>query len=219
MLLYLRTLYKNIRKYNSGRRETDMPSKPVLSDTDKENIRKRLKELCEECWITQGYKKTSIKSLCEKAGISVGTFYTLYPTKEDLFFETIETIQRRLEEKIFAINRDRRTKDGFAESMKELFKEYDSKPFLYNVNTPDFQSFITKLPEETIKKVKFDSFDFFRQAVRAASLELKMEESKAYGILSALLSTINAKETLSVTCDYFAVFEFMVDSLVADIFK
>lgn len=196
-----------------------MPSKPVLSDTDKENIRKRLKELCEECWITQGYKKTSIKSLCEKAGISVGTFYTLYSTKEDLFFETIETIQRRLEEKIFAINRDRRTKDGFAESMKELFKEYDSKPFLYNVNTPDFQSFITKLPEETIKKVKFDSFDFFRQAVRAASLELKMEESKAYGILSALLSTINAKETLSVTCDYFAVFEFMVDSLVADIFK
>lgn len=196
-----------------------MPSKPVLSDTDKENIRKRLKELCEECWITQGYKKTSIKSLCEKAGISVGTFYTLYPTKEDLFFETIETIQRRLEEKIFAINRDRRTKDGFAESMKELFKEYDSKPFMYNVNTPDFQSFITKLPEETIKKVKFDSFDFFRQAVRAASLELKMEESKAYGILSALLSTINAKETLSVTCDYFAVFEFMVDSLVDDIFK
>jgi hypothetical protein len=46
-----------------------------------------------------------------------------------------------------------------------------------------------------------------------------MEESKAYGILSALLSTINAKETLSVTCDYFVVFEFMVDSLVADIFK
>ena len=196
-----------------------MPSKPVLSDTDKENIRKRLKELCEECWITQGYKKTSIKSLCEKAGISVGTFYTLYPTKEDLFFETIETIQRRLEEKIFFFFWDRRTKDGFAESMKELFKEYDSKPFLYNVNTPDFQSFITKLPEETIKKVKFDSFDFFRQAVHAASLELKMEESKAYGILSALLSTINAKETLSVTCDYFAVFEFMVDSLVADIFK
>ena len=196
-----------------------MPSKPVLSDADKENIRKKLKGLCEECWISQGYKKTSIKSLCEKAGISVGTFYTLYPTKEDLFFETIETIQRRLKEKIFAINRDRRTKDGFAESMKELFKEYDSKPFLYNVNTPDFQSFITKLPEETIKKVKFDSFDFFRQAVHAASLELKMEESKAYGILSALLSTINAKGTLSVTCDYFAVFEFMVDSLVADIFK
>ncbi len=196
-----------------------MPSKPVLSDADKENIRERLKKLCEECWIEQGYKKTNIKGLCVKTGISVGTFYTLYQTKEDLFLETIETIQRRLKEKIFEINRDRQTKDGFAESMKELFKEYNSKPFLYNVNTPDFQSFITKLPEETMKKIKFDSFDFFRQAVHTANLELKMEESKAFGILSALLSTINAKETLSATCDYFAVFDFMVDSLLADIFK
>lgn len=196
-----------------------MPSKPVLSEDDKENIRKRLKKLCEKCWIVQGYKKTSIKSLCENVGISVGTFYTLYPTKEDLFFETIETIQSRLKEKIFEINRDRQTKDGFAESMKELFKEYDSKPFLYNVNTPDFQSFMTKLPEETIKKLNLTALIFSGRQSIFANLELKMEESKAYGILSALLSTINAKETLSVTCDYFAVFEFMVDSLVADIFK
>ena len=64
-----------------------------------------------------------------------------------------------------------------------------------------------------------DSFDFFRQVIHAADLNLKMEEAQAYGILSALLSTINAKETLSVTCDYFAVFDFMVDSLVADIFE
>lgn len=196
-----------------------MPSKPVLSDADKKAIRKKLEELCEECWIAQGYKKTSIKNLCDKAVISIGTFYTLYPTKEDLFLETITDIQRRLTEKIIDINRNSQTKEGFAQSMKRLFREYDSKPFLYNVNTPDFQSFVTKLSEETIKKIKFDSFDFFRQVIHAADLNLKMEEAQAYGILSALLSTINAKETLSVTCDYFAVFDFMVDSLVADIFE
>ncbi len=195
-----------------------MPSKPVLSDADKKAIRKRLGELCEECWIAQGYKKTSIKNLCDKAGISIGTFYTLYPTKEDLFSETIERIQKRLAEKVLAINRDRQTKEGFAHSMKELFREYDSKPFLYRVNTPDFQSFVTKLPEETIQKIKFDSFTFFQQAVQAANLTLSMEQSQAYGILSALLSTINAKETLAVTCDYFAVFDNMADILVNSIF-
>lgn len=131
-----------------------MPSKPVLSDADKKAIRKKLEELCEECWIAQGYKKTSIKNLCDKAVISIGTFYTLYPTKEDLFLETITDIQRRLTEKIIDINRNSRTKEGFAQSMKRLFREYDSKPFLYNVNTPDFQSFVTKLPEETIQKIK-----------------------------------------------------------------
>ena len=195
-----------------------MPSKPVLSDADKKAIRKRLGELCEECWIAQGYKKTSIKNLCDKAGISIGTFYTLYPTKEDLFSETIEHIQKRLAEKVLALNRDRQTKEGFAQSMKELFREYDSKPFLYRVNALDFQSFVTKLPEETIQKIKFDSFAFFQQAVQAANLTLNMEQSQAYGILSALLSTINAKETLAVTCDYFAVFDNMADILVNSIF-
>lgn len=196
-----------------------MPSKPVLSDADKTAIRQKLEELCEKCWITQGYKKTGIKYLCDQAAISVGTFYTLYPTKEDLFFETIRNIQKKLTEKILDINRNSRTKEGFAQSMKSLFREYDSKPFLYNVNTPDFQSFITKLPEDAIQKIKLDSFDFFRQVIHAANLRLKMEESQAYGILSALLSTINAKETLSVTCDYFTVFDFMADRLVADIFE
>lgn len=191
----------------------------MLSDTDKAEIRKRLESLCEEFWITQGYKKTNIKTLCEKAGISIGTFYTLYPAKEDLFSETIERIQRRLTEKLLETNRNQQTREGFAQSLKELFREYDSKPFLYNVNTPDFQAFITKLPDEAIRKIKFDSFDIFRQAVSAAGLRLKVEEPQAYGILSALLSTISAKETLSVTCDYLAVFDFMADQLTADIFE
>lgn len=196
-----------------------MPSKPVLSDADKKAIRKKLEELCEECWISQGYKKTSIKNLCDKAVISIGTFYTLYPTKEDLFFETIMNVQRRLNEKIIDINRGSQTKEGFAQSMKILFREYDSKPFLYNVHTPDFQSFVTKLPEEMVNKIKFYSLDSFRQVIHAANLNLKMEEDLVYGILSALLSTISARDTLSATCDYFAVFDFMVDSLVEDIFE
>ena len=196
-----------------------MPSKPMLSDTDKAEIRKRLESLCEEFWITQGYKKTNIKTLCEKAGISIGTFYTLYPAKEDLFSETIERIQRRLTEKLLETNRNQQTREGFAQSLKELFREYDSKPFLYNVNTPDFQAFITKLPDEAIRKIKFDSFDIFRQAVSAAGLRLKVEDPQAYGILSALLSTISAKETLSVTCDYLSGFDFMADQLTADIFE
>ena len=196
-----------------------MPSKSVLSDDDKKAIRKKLGELCEECWIAQGYKKTSIKNLCDKAGISIGTFYTLYPTKEDLFSETIERIQNRLKEKVLDINRRGQTKEGFAQSIKELCREYDSKPFLYNVNTPDFQSFVTKLPKEALERIKFDSFETFKQAAQAANLTLKMEPSQAYGILSALLTTANAKETLSAACDYFAVFDCMADILVNSIFE
>ena len=83
-------------------------------------------------------------------------WYFLYALPD----KTIINIQRRLAEKVLDINKNSQTKEGFAQSMKKLFREYDSKPFLYNVNTPDFQSFAAKLPEEMIKKIKLDSFDF-----------------------------------------------------------
>ena len=70
-----------------------------------------------------------------------------------------------------------------------------------------------------MQKIKFDSFEFSKQAVQAANLNLKVGPSQACGILSALLSTINAKETLAVTCDYFAVFDRMADILVSSIFE
>ncbi len=196
-----------------------MPSGPVLTEADKNEIRKKLQDLCEYLWTAFGYKKTSIKELCTSAGISIGTFYTLYPTKEDLFFETLENIQAKLKQKVLDINQSNPTKKGFAQSMKEIFREYDSKPLLYNFNTPDFQSFITKLPDEVKEKLKFDSIEFFRKNIQIANLKLKIDEYEAYGIFSALLTTISAKETISATCDYFIVFDFMVDNLIPEIFE
>ncbi len=50
------------------------------------------------------------------------------------------------------INRNSRTKEGFAQSMKRLFREYDSKSFLHNVNTPDFQSFVKSCRKKRLRK-------------------------------------------------------------------
>ena len=180
-----------------------MPSKPMLSEEDKAEIRKRLKALCEGRWIARGYKRTSVKELCAAAGISIGTFYVLYPAKE----QVLET------------NRRERSRGGFARALKELYREYAAKPFLYNVGTPDFRSFAAKLPEEAARQIKLDSFAFFRQAVQAAGLRLRQEESLAYGALSALLSTVSAREALSAACDPSAVFGHMAEVLMENLFE
>jgi len=196
-----------------------MPAGPVLSEVEKERISKLLQELCTKYWIIKGYKKTSIKELCVDAGISVGTFYNLYPAKEDLFFATISTIQRQVEEQIFAIVQNTPTMAGFASAIKVVVREFDNMPFLYEANTPDFLSFVTKLSEETMDKLKNDRIDFMRKFIRKANLELNVSEQMAQGTISALLSTIYAKETISTVCDYFTIFDFMVDSLIPSIFK
>lgn len=196
-----------------------MPSKPVLSESDKQNIKYKLQTLCEELWVSQGYKKTSIKELCSQAGIAIGTFYSLFSTKEDLFFETAKAIQARLAQQFLQTVSQGADKGSMAKALKELFREFDSKPFLYDVNTPDFRAFVTKLSKEDMEEIKFESISFFREVCRAGNLKPKIDESKAFGILSALLSTIATKQTLAAMCNYFEVFDFMVDKLVAEIFE
>lgn len=196
-----------------------MPSKPVLSEKDKQTIRRKLLVLCEELWVSQGYKKTSIKELCSHAGISIGTFYSLFPTKENLFFETAKSIQTQLTEQFLQTVLQGADKISMAKALKELFREFDSKPFLYDVNTPDFRAFVTKLSDENMEEIRFESISFFQKVCRAGNLRPKMDEAKACSILSALLSTISARQTLAAMCDYFEVFDFMADNLVAEIFE
>ncbi|MDQ0359740.1 TetR/AcrR family transcriptional regulator [Breznakia pachnodae] len=196
-----------------------MPSGPVLSQEDKNRLRKKLRDDCEQHWITSGYKKTSIKVLCDNNNISIGTFYKLYPTKEDLFFETIDHVQNTLSDRFLATCKSNPSKEGFAKALSNLLREYDHKILLYNINSPDFQSFLSKLPDEMVSKLEFTSIEFFGEAIQSANLKLKIDEKKAYGVFSALLSTLYTKDLLTITCDYFDVFDFMVNNLIGEIFE
>jgi len=196
-----------------------VPAGPVLSEEERRKLKILLQELCAKHWTARGYKKTSIKSLCADAGISVGTFYTLYSSKEDLFLATINTIQNRLEKQILSIVQNDPTMEGFASAIKALVREHEKIPFLYEANTPDFLSFVTKLSEDTMEKLKSDRMNFMRKFIRSSKLELKVSEQEAYAALSLLLSTMHAKEVISASYDYFAIFDFMVDNLMPSIFE
>lgn len=196
-----------------------MPSKPVLSDKDRKNIKEKLQTLCEQRWVSQGYKKTSIKELCANAGIAIGTFYSIFPTKEALFFETAKAIQSRLTEQFMNTVLKGADRASLAKALKNLYREFDSKPFLYDVGTQDFKAFVTKLSSEDMEAMKFESIIFFKDICQAANLQPKIDETKACGILSALLSTIVTKQTLANMCDYFEIFDFMVDNLLKEIFE
>lgn len=196
-----------------------MPSKPVLSEQNKKEIKQRLQALCEQLWVSQGYKKTSIKELCAGAEIAIGTFYSLFSTKEALFLETAKAIQTRLKQRFFDTVLQGKDKGGLSKALKELFREFDAKPFLYNVNTPDFRAFITKLSAEEMEEIRFESIGFFKEVCEAANLQPKIEVEKAFGVLSALLSTVGTKQTLESLCNPFEVFDFMADNLVAEIFE
>ncbi len=191
----------------------------VFTTEDKIKIKRNLIDICKELWVTQGYKETSIKELASRAGISTGAFYSLYSSKEDLFFETLSELQTMVNKNFIDAISLNSTKRGFLIAVNELYFEYESKPFLYNTKTPDFLALYKKFSEEKIKTLESYNADLFRKSIQKANLKLKVDEDIAFSVFSLLFSTIASKGDLSSSCDYHVAFQFILKKVVDDIFE
>lgn len=50
--------------------------------------------------VKEGYDKLTIRQICKEAGVSIGSFYNHFKTKEDIFLEYIKMIDKHYEEDI-----------------------------------------------------------------------------------------------------------------------
>lgn len=53
------------------------------------STRERILDSAAECFARRGYKKTSIDSVAERAGVGKGTVYLYCQSKEDLFYQSV----------------------------------------------------------------------------------------------------------------------------------
>ena len=64
----------------------------AFTDEQNETIRKDLIREARRCGITIGMRKTSVEQLTNAVGISKGSFYKFFDSKELLFFTVLEDI-------------------------------------------------------------------------------------------------------------------------------
>ncbi|WP_270942583.1 TetR/AcrR family transcriptional regulator [Romboutsia lituseburensis] len=188
-----------------------------FTELDISSLKNKLKEECEKSWKENGYKSTSIAYLTKKVGISTGSFYRIYETKEDLFFDVFSMIQINLKNKLKYIINQNKGLEGFKNAFKWLFKEYSSYPKLYNFNNPDYLLFINKLSSKDIESLKLHNEDFFHETLIDSNLSLKIPKEKAYAILNTLLVTSTMDKEFSY--NKLEVFEFLLESSIKNIFN
>lgn len=189
----------------------------AFSDIEKKNIKEKLIANCEDSWSKFGYKKTNIDELCSKAGISKGAFYLFYSSKEELFCDVILGAQERLINLTKKHLGDQPTKHDLANVLKLVYREYDKIPFVTETNTPDFISFMNKLSKEKMKEVSEHSSYDLRDIIRNTGIKYKIEENKGLSALGILFSPVSHKDEL--LWNYLEVFDFMLDTLVEEIFE
>ena len=64
----------------------------AFTENQNETIRRNLLREARRCGVTIGMRKTSVEHLTDAVGISKGSFYKFFPSKELLFFAVLENI-------------------------------------------------------------------------------------------------------------------------------
>jgi len=124
------------------------------SEREKEFIKKTL--LCEGKTLFEKYglQKTTVDEIVQAAQISKGSFYIFYQSKEELYFDVLDSTEHELREKIFEnvfkpeINR----LDSFKSFLSQMVEVLTSMPLYEQMNAANYELLLRKLPEETLQK-------------------------------------------------------------------
>ena len=144
-----------------------MPS--IFSKEDKERIRTQLLAEGREMMLERGITKMNIDELAESAGISKGTFYNFFPSKQDFILEIIHSYQdgklAQLEQ-LVADKKGKLTLDETFEWYKTLYQPQENP--LYHICKKDMDWIMAKIPPERLFRPEMD--------IRTGKLIMSMTE-------------------------------------------
>ncbi|HCL01562.1 MAG TPA: TetR/AcrR family transcriptional regulator, partial [Lachnoclostridium phytofermentans] len=137
---------------------------PRFSETEKENIRQKLLAEGERLFVIYGLKKVTIDNLIETANIAKATYYKFYESKESLYMDIVQGIQKKIFlelETLLDNNKDlpgkERVKQVF-DRMTQLMMQY---PILSQIDPVTVDIISRKLSKDRI-------VDYVQQNVDAA---------------------------------------------------
>ena len=150
------------------------------------------------CGVTVGMRKTSVEQLTEAVGISKGSFYKFFDSKELLFFAVLEDIhtecfaaaQKSLQENA-AIDPASRTAAAILAACRWLS---ETKAFVFIENDAEF--LLHRLPEEVKTAHYHDDETHIRLLLEKYGLVPKRGISLAAATVRGLILTVSHKEQI-----------------------
>ncbi|MFT5430530.1 MAG: AcrR family transcriptional regulator [Myxococcota bacterium] len=75
-----------------------------------------------QCFRELGYTATTVDSICKKAGISKGSFYWHFPSKQDVFVSLIEMWTRQIMDELYEQFEDAVLRDDYGTAVTEALQ-------------------------------------------------------------------------------------------------
>lgn len=190
----------------------------AFTDEQNEQIRKDLIREAQHCGITIGMRKTSVEQLTNSVGISKGSFYKFFDSKELLFFAVLEDIhtecfaaaQKSLQENTALLPTDR----AAAAILAACRWLAETKAFVFIENDADF--LLHRLPEEVKTAHYHDDETHIRALLEGGGLQPKGGMALAAATVRGLILTVSHQEQIGAL--YPQVLETLVRGACRELF-
>ena len=191
----------------------------AFTEEQNETIRRDLIREARCCGVAVGMRKTSVEQMTEAVGISKGSFYKFFDSKELLFFAVLEDIhtecfaaaQKSLQENA-AIDPASRTAAAILAACRWLS---ETKAFVFIENDAEF--LLHRLPEEVKTAHYHDDETHIRLLLEKYDLVPNRGISLAAATVRGLILTVSHKEQIGEL--YPQVLETLVYGACRELFK
>lgn len=187
-----------------------------FSDYEREDIRRRLSDVCRNCWTRVGYKKTSVDEICRQVGISKGAFYLFYDSKESLFCEVLCATQREICKMASAVMEEDSGKSGMVKALKMIYRAYHENSFLYGSDTADYAVLMSRVSEQRAQEMQAASELSKGLFLNHPVLRCKVAPDMAISVIYSLIMNIKNKDILP---NHVEVFDFMAEHLIGALYE
>ncbi|MCR4427202.1 MAG: TetR/AcrR family transcriptional regulator [Firmicutes bacterium] len=191
-----------------------------FTEKERESIRLRLLNAAEECWSRHGIKRTTVDELALMAGISKGSFYLFYESKELLFLDVIERIERETKQAFFsALSMPGKTKkETFMNAVDRVYATVRKAPWLLSLQSGDYEALARNLPSDRIvRHVQVDESDV-ASMLAALGVDSHLDIKVVAGALRAVFFTLLHRREIGEE-HFDAVYRMLLEGLSHQLFQ
>ncbi|UNC92008.1 TetR/AcrR family transcriptional regulator [Candidatus Contubernalis alkaliaceticus] len=127
-----------------------------FTSNEREIIYQRLIEAGKEYWERYGIKRTNVQDLARAAGISKGTFYLFFKSKELFFMEVLQKSHDQIKQQLMQVlmSEQGSLKERFVSAVMKLFEEIKLNPWMVRLmsGNGEYAYLIRKLPREKVEQ-------------------------------------------------------------------
>jgi AcrR family transcriptional regulator len=174
----------------------------AFSESEKQLIRAKLLEQGNKQFSTFGLKKTNVDELARAAGISKGAFYIFYDSKESLFMDVVEELEKRVRRQILAIVDlpGPSPRARLFAVLKGAFNLFKTTPLLQILTGNDFDVLMRRVPPEKFQQHLASDGVFFAELLdrcRKAGIPITAPPDKISGLAYQLVLALMHEDDMS----------------------